>query len=407
MKKRMILFVYVSLACEMSAALATVGYSAQVYVLDEVMSGLDSPRGLAVGPDGGLYVSEAGRGGDLATTIVIEGQARFFGSTGAVSRLLNGVQSRVVTGLPSLTLEDGSSATGLHDIAFYGSGELFGAIGLGTDPTRRLTLGSAGANLGQLVCMPLDGGSVQTIADLAVHEESFNPDGVEINSNPYGLLVAPGGGFAIADAGANDVLSATDAGAITTRSFLPPRPNPLPFGPPVFQAVPTGITLGPDDAYYFGQLTGFPFPPGAANVYRFDPANNDLSVAYTGFTNIIDLTFDDKGNLYVLQITSNGLASMMGPGPGALYKIDATTGDRAQIAGDGLLFPTSVLAGQDGTLFVSNRGTSAGAGQVLRLTLVPEPNTILLLIVGAVSMGFGRLLRNIDGQFPCGKIGSL
>ena len=28
-----------------------------------IMQGLDNPRGLAIGPEGGLYVTEAGRGG--------------------------------------------------------------------------------------------------------------------------------------------------------------------------------------------------------------------------------------------------------------------------------------------------------------------------------------------------------
>jgi hypothetical protein len=388
----------------LAIALSAQTVSAEGYVINEIMTGLDSPRGLAIGPDGGLYVAEAGRGGATPTSIIIEGQPRVFGSTGAVSRLLNGVQERVVTGLPSLTLEDGSSATGLHDIAFNGAGEAFGVIGLGTGPTGRDTLGGAGASMGHLLQIPLNGAPVQPFADLAAYEASSNPDGAEINSNPYGLLPTSGGGFVVADAGANAILGVTGAGDVSTLSFLPPRPNPLPFGPPVFQAVPTGITFGPDDAIYFGQLTGFPFPPGAANVYRLDPGTHSLSVAYTGFTNIIDLTFDGTGNLYVLQITTNGLASTMGPGPGALFKIDGMTGDRTLIARSELLFPTSVLAGADGTLYVSNRGTSAGGGQVLSITSVPEPSSIALggiaLVLAALGCGKARLCRR--GAQCCG-----
>jgi hypothetical protein len=145
--------------------------------------------------------------------------------------------------------------------------------------------------------------------------------------------------------------------------------------------VPTSIAVGPDDAYYIGQLTGFPFPPGAANVYRFDPATSDLTVAHSGFTNIVDLTFDNDFNPYVLQITTNGLASQMGPGPGALIKIDVATGDRTTIASSGLSFPGSVVAYDDGTLYVTNVAVSPDGGQVLSLTLVPEPSSLLLVLV--------------------------
>ena len=31
-----------------------------------VVSGLDNPRGLAFGPEGGLYIAQAGRGGDYS-----------------------------------------------------------------------------------------------------------------------------------------------------------------------------------------------------------------------------------------------------------------------------------------------------------------------------------------------------
>src|SRR6266516_4941880 len=85
-----------------------------------VMSGLDNPRGLAFGPEGALYVAEAGRGGTGPCTSTIRplepGQPRCYGPSGAVSRLWRGVQERVVTGLPSYVNTMGQ-ATGPHDIA--------------------------------------------------------------------------------------------------------------------------------------------------------------------------------------------------------------------------------------------------------------------------------------------------
>ena len=67
-----------------------------------VMSGLDNPRGLAIGPEGAVYVAEAGRGGS-GPCAVLNGPpgAACYGPTGAVSRLWEGRQKRVLTGLPS------------------------------------------------------------------------------------------------------------------------------------------------------------------------------------------------------------------------------------------------------------------------------------------------------------------
>jgi sugar lactone lactonase YvrE len=153
----------------------------------------------------------------------------------------------------------------------------------------------------------------------------------------------------------------------------------------MFQSVPTSVALGPDGAYYVGQLTGVPFVTGAANVYRLDPMTGERTIAHSGFTNIIDLTFGADGSLYVLQISRDGLASPTGPLPGALIRIEPATGMRTTIASEGLNFPGGVVTGPDGAIYVTNFGTTAGAGQVLRI-VIPEPSAMVLLGIGTLGL---------------------
>lgn len=358
-------------------------HAAQKYAITEVMSGLSTPRGLAFGADGGLYVAEAGSGGSGPGIVLGNGATAFLGQSSGLSRLLGGVQTRVLSGLPSIAAADGSDAAGLQDIVFDGSGQAYGLFGLGSSPLlRNSELGVAGAELGTIARLNLDGtGTRTTIADISQHETA-DPDGAGVDSNPFGLAMTSSGDFLVADAGSNTFLKATMGGVVSTLGVLPTGPNPLPFGPKQYQPVPTAIAVGPDDAFYIGQLTGFPFPAGASNVYRFDPVTEALTVAHSGFTNVIDLTFDDAGNLYVLQLTANGLTSPSGPGSGVLLKVDAATGERTTIASDGLLFPGSVVVGADGTLYVSNLTHLPDGGQVLSITAVPEPSTWLMLAGG-------------------------
>ena len=58
------------------------------------------------------------------------------------------------------------------------------------------------------------------------------------------------------------------------------------------------------------QLTGFPFPPVAANVYRID-GTGAQTIAASGFTNIIDVDFGPDGDMFVLQLTTNGIAAAL------------------------------------------------------------------------------------------------
>ncbi|MBC8101953.1 MAG: ScyD/ScyE family protein [Cytophagales bacterium] len=401
-----------TLASAVTCALLPASAAFAQFDFTVVMSGLNNPRGLAFGPGGALFVTEAGVGGSGTTVTTGDGSAQSLGFTSSVSRLLGGVQSRVFSGAPSLAVTaggaPGNGATGLQDITFV-NGQAYGLIGLGGDPAIRNSF-TAGENangaqlLGNIVTLALDGSNtITSVADVSAHEAANNPGGGnpgdDVNSNPYGFIALPGGGFAVTDAGGNTLLGVSAGGTVSTLSVLAPRPNPLPFGPPVYQSVPTGIALAPDGSSYFTELTGVPFPAGAANIYRFDPLTNVTSVAYTGFTNLLDLAFAPDGSLYALQLTTNGLASQTGPGPGVLTKI-GTDGSRTNISGptENLFFPTAIAVGSDGAIYVSNQGNFAGAGQVVRITATaPEPGSLPLLAGGLMSLAGLGLVRRRRG----------
>jgi sugar lactone lactonase YvrE len=81
-------------------------------------------------------------------------------------------------------------------------------------------------------------------------------------------------------------------------------------------------------------------------------------------TNVTDLAFDRHGDLYVVEIAANGLLS--GDPTGALIKI-RPDGSRETVLSNGLVNPYGVAIGPDGDIYVSNHGSTAGDGEVLRI----------------------------------------
>ncbi len=253
-------------------------------VLEVVTEGLDNPRGLTIGKDDTVYVVEGGRGGDDCRDLPPQGGHAggdlCFGLTGSVTRVSDGVE--VVPALPSFAGREGFFALGPNDVTTVGSGKFQVTISggpLDVDKSALELRPEFSTLLGTVVRVGGGGNADRTriVADFLAYEDARNVDGdlnndgtPNIESNPYGILDNPGffGGLfgATTDAAANTLLRYGPFGYIETLAVFPTRevPNPFPGGSPTVnaQSVPTSVVIGPDGAYYVGELTGFPVGAG-------------------------------------------------------------------------------------------------------------------------------------------------
>lgn len=338
-----------------------------------IAGGLDNPRQLSFTRAGDLLVAEAGKGGDGPCAPGPEGGVVCFGTSGAITRISQGRQSRIVVGLPSVGAEGdestprGSEASGPSDVIETGDQSVSVLIGLGADPAVRDTYPAPGNYMGTLVHTQWNNRPLTVLADIAAYEAATNPIH-DPDSNPTGMLLDDGA-YVIADAGGNTVLRVEAWGDISTLAVLddqladaPPFLD-LPPGTQIpAQAVPTAVAVGPDGAYYVSQLTGFPFEKGLANIYRIDP-DGTVAVFASGLTNVTDLAFSG-GTLYAVQISSEGLLN----GPiGSVVQVDPAGGHHRVVA-DSLFAPYGIAI-QGSYAFVTTGSVAAGAGEVWRLPL--------------------------------------
>jgi hypothetical protein len=293
------------------AVLAVLG-AASVFVLVPTAaqadtSFYDSPIfGATTAPGDTLLVADAGQG------------------------IVNGDTGALVAALPGVT-----------DVAVRSGGGLW-ALRSGEDVL---------ADTGQSLWRVGSGGSTTLVVNLFRYEEKFNPHPEAVDSNPFDVADAGGGKAVVTDAGGNSVLLVGDGNSpnsdVASRvKLIATLPDELvstanakaifgcPAGPPDIcglppmipaQAVATSVAIGPDGAYYVGELKGFPAPTGESRVWRIEPGTRNAkcgsskkcTVVLDGLTSVIDLAFGPDGRLNVAQIDdASWLAMEIGAGVG-------------------------------------------------------------------------------------------
>jgi hypothetical protein len=384
-----------------SASLLALGAAAEAaptYKAKTLATGLESPRGVAIAPNGNLVLSEAGRGGNGACLTGGSGNSVCYGTSGALGlfNLSTNLYSRAITGLPSLARQNSGlydDATGLNKLTFNGSGQLMGVFGNegGTSPFP----GPAGQWFGQTVSIDLAGSTVTPLANITAFEVSNNPHPTAIDSNPWDLVVR-GSDTYVTDAAGNSLVKADSANQVSLVHVFPNKDvNTPPNAPPIFpsvvsaQTVPTGLAIGSDGLLYIAQLSGVPFAPGSADVFRYDFVN-PVTTFSSGFSNLVDIAAGPDNSLYLLQYRNDFWASA----PGSILRLGLD--GSVETLFSGLTNPTALAVAPDGTIYVTNNGNGVN-GELLQLTPQPVPAPLPILGIGLAWTQARRLRRRCGG----------
>lgn len=338
-----------------SVVLSLLPMSALAQIVTTVADGLNGPRGLTFGPDGALYVAEAGTGGHTDPCEVVPTVGPYHGGpTATVTRIdANGGKTIVASGLPSaLSSLPSGDTLGASDVEFIGSNLYVLVAGGGCSH------GNPNAPAG-IVRAKLHEDTWDYISDLSEYlrenpvanpePDDFEPDGT------FFSMVVHDSHFYAVEPNHGEIVRVNPGGHAERFIDISASQG---------HVVPTSIAYH-DGYFYVGTLSTFPITPGSARIYKISESG-EIVDTITGLTTVTGLTFDSQGRLYALELSAS--AGFPSPGAGKLVRVNGS--NQLEDVVTGLVVPTGLTTGPDGALYVSNFGAAPpGLGQILRIEL--------------------------------------
>ncbi len=338
-------------------------------------SGLEGPRGLAFGPDGTLYVAEAGLGGKTVGNCV-QVIPPIGPYTGGLTARISKVDTKqnvttLTSGLPSSVGATGA-VLGVADLTFL-NGDLYAVLAGGGCSHGNTTFPN------QILKVNTKTGGWTSVANLSQALLNFpakytSPDDYEPDGTWYGMISSQGSLYTV-EPNHGQVFSVTPWGKVQEVIDISASQGHI---------VPTSLVMT-DGVFYVGNLNLFPIDPQwskvmtiANNVYVPNPLPGfgnlfggfgqwNVVSSKAGFTTIVSMKIGPDGLLYVLEL-SDFAANGPTPGMGKVVRVKRS-GDLQDVV-TGLSFPTGMTFGPDQRLYVSNLGIVGGAaGQILRIDL--------------------------------------
>jgi hypothetical protein len=333
-------------------------------VVTRYATGLTSPRGLTFGPDGRLYVAEAGTGGTMVPSgtpdcpIDINIYSPYTaGYSGRVLRVLaDGTLQTVADRLPSMTDAYGGNY-GPTDLAFIGR-TLYVLIEMGGC--------SHGLPADDAAILRINAdGSTTRVANLSAWL-AVNPPHFVKDTNPATTDLEPGGVF-------HSMIAVGDALYVveTNRGMLL-KVNPtmgmieLLYDMSIDNAEHNPIVMARHRKQFY--VGTFGEDQGPAELAVFDEGFTGYTLPFNSPNPIVGLAWQ-RGRLYAVEIFPRDQAWT--PDNANLVVFDPATGKRKVLASKFASLPNGLVAGPDGALYASNVTLSSAPGDGSVLRIVP------------------------------------